>query len=742
MKKLGTFNGVFIPSFEAILGAVLFLLLPHLVGEMGMVNMLLIVVVANLITTATAFSIGDCTSSVHNIGSGGMYAVSKRSLGKAFGGSIGIQLFLAQAASIGFYAIGFATPLQELLQGIPAIAALAESMGWSILVQKQLLGSLLALLGLVSSLIGADFVVKIQFIIFLMLSVAIGGFFFSPMMGLQAGGQPIFQSMANLRGAGTAYGFFVALTTFFPAVTGIDAGVGMSGLLKTPKRSLFRGTFIAIAITFAVYAGLAIVFSFINPSMLVVDSAGNIPSMTRLFSGNIILYVILMAGVMVATGSSALSYFVTAPRTAQALVEDSILPRWMDILKKDFKKGGSEPRFATLLTFIIAMVVVWSGDVNVSSRVVGIAFLVVYGWINLVAFFERVSGNPSFRPTRKVPTFVGLAGFIGSMTIIAMDSWWLGLIVLGSQLLIFNLILRYKAKGQLEGVWWGLMFSIINWGMHRLKKIIQGTKNWRPLLSVFVFGDQLDDGLPALRLARRIADFKGMVSINVIPGKNGVDVSQLPDDARIVDVDQKEASEFIPAAAQLALPSGLSFNSVLLSADTRLHLSAIIEKLIEQGKNVMVYQHGPIPVDKAPRLDLWWKGEDNGNLMALLAYIIVKSDEETGIIPPSVRLVRRLEAGQSKSDVEAEMHELLDHNNISAELLLLEEDENSFVDVLHTVSSDASLILVGMPGKKAGQLARMFKLDKLLFERELDHFKELPPVLFVKAAGVMELMEE
>ena len=44
-----------------------------------------------------------------------MYALSKRSLGNAMGGSIGIQLYLAQAASIGFYSIGFAEPLRTLI---------------------------------------------------------------------------------------------------------------------------------------------------------------------------------------------------------------------------------------------------------------------------------------------------------------------------------------------------------------------------------------------------------------------------------------------------------------------------------------------------------------------------------------------------------------------------------------------------------------------------------------------------
>ena len=106
--KFGTFKGVFIPSTEAILGTVLFLLLPVLAADLGLIRMLIIVVLAHTVTFATMFSIADIATNLNTIGGGGMYALIKRSLGKAMGGSIGVQLFIAQAASIGFDSIVFA----------------------------------------------------------------------------------------------------------------------------------------------------------------------------------------------------------------------------------------------------------------------------------------------------------------------------------------------------------------------------------------------------------------------------------------------------------------------------------------------------------------------------------------------------------------------------------------------------------------------------------------------------------
>jgi amino acid transporter len=518
MKKFGTFNGVFIPSFEAILGAVLFLILPLQVGTMGIIPMIIIIFISNIVTTTTAFSIGDCTSNLQDVGAGGMYAVSKRSLGKAFGGSIGIQLFLAQSASIGFYAIAFATPLASILSQFEWFQGISQFYFLSYQTPDQILGIAIALIGLIAGMVGADFIVKIQFIIFLILTLAIGSFYVAPFLGIEFAGQEIFTEAPNWFGDNWNLAFIGTLVAFFPAVTGIDAGVGMSGSLKDPRKSLSKGTFIAIGITFLVYVSLAVVFGLLRPELL-VSSPGYEPEVTSIFSGNTPVYVLLIAGILFASGSSALSYFMTAPRTAQALTQDNILPGFLGFLGKDFTKKGNEPRWATLVTFAIVMVVLLNPEIEAIAAIVGIAFLVVYGWINLAAFFERISGNPSFRPTTKGHWAISLLGFLMSMGIIIAQDPLVGALIFASQLIIFLLILRFKSENKLEGVWWGLVFGFISWGLKRLNKIIQGTKNWRPMVGVFAFADSLEESAPALEIGDRISKLKGIALVNILTGK-------------------------------------------------------------------------------------------------------------------------------------------------------------------------------------------------------------------------------
>ena len=55
--RLGTFLGVFTPSMLTILGVIMYLRFGWVVGNAGLANTILIVVLANAITLATAFSV-------------------------------------------------------------------------------------------------------------------------------------------------------------------------------------------------------------------------------------------------------------------------------------------------------------------------------------------------------------------------------------------------------------------------------------------------------------------------------------------------------------------------------------------------------------------------------------------------------------------------------------------------------------------------------------------------------------
>ena len=719
MRSLGTFGGVFVPSFEAILGAVLFLVLPYLVGAAGLGRMMLVVLLANSATLATAFSIADTATNLRSVGSGGMYAISRRSLGMAFGGSIGIQLYLAQAISIGFYCIGFAEPLAELLLRVPVWERLTA--GLEPLRQRQLLATIVACIAFVAGMIGTDFISRLQLFIFIVLCIAVAALLATPLLAPTKGGAPIFSTLGRALpngGVATTIGFWAAFTIFFPAVTGIDAGVGMSGLLRNPRRALPRGTFAAIGVTLLIYVAVAVLFGRMRPDLL-QPTEGGLPSSVAIFSEAPIIRALLLVGILVATGSSALSYFVTAPRTAQALVSDNVLPRFMAFLGRDFSASGSEPRWATLLTLAIVLLVIWSGDIAFASLIVGISFLVVYGWVNLAAFFERISGNPSFRPTSKGHWLISLYGLLICVISILLFSIYVGIGVVVSQFIIFNLILRYKARNRLEGVWWGLLFRIVSWSYRRMQQIIAGSKNWRPIVGIFLFGDR--NSAEDLRMADRIGNFKGMTMVSLL-------------DAEHPDV-------VVRAVARADLPGGMEINTVMLPFDSRLNLVKTIGSLLDDQKNVLLFKSGHIALSASDRIDVWWKGEANGVLMALLSYIIAESDSAIGSPRKSIRLLRRLSEGESPHEARQELKQLMHDARLDGSIYILESEERPIHQTVREHSKDAGLMMIGMPGERVGGVARRLSLDNWLFVRQFENYDDMPPILFVKAAGTIDLLE-
>ena len=269
-----TFSGVFVPSVLAIFGAVMFLILPRVLGGIGLIGMILIVFIAHSVSISTAFSLSAIATNI-KVKGGGLYYLISRSLGTEFGGGLGIQLFLAQAVSIGFYLIAFAKGVQMILAY------------FNIAFPELYISLIFCLIFCIIAFKGARFVIKIQYVILVAIILSIFSIFLGPDISSQAMG---ITNMPQLT-------FWVAFAMFFPAVVGIDAGIGMSGDLKNPKKSLVRGTFTAIFFTLILYA------------LLTIKLAGS-ATLNQLFTDpNIIIKLALIpgfvvAGILFATSSS------------------------------------------------------------------------------------------------------------------------------------------------------------------------------------------------------------------------------------------------------------------------------------------------------------------------------------------------------------------------------------------------------------------------------------------------------
>lgn len=196
---LGTFAGVFTPSVLTILGIILFLRLGFVVGNAGLGQALIILLLANGISVLTSVSLSAIATNLKVKGGGDYYVIS-RTLGHEFGGAIGIVVFLAQSVSIAFYCLGFGEVVAYLFQT-----------EFSIL--PQIIAALAVSFLFIFAWIGADWATKFQYVVMVVLAAAILSFFIGGFIRWDA--DLLIQNWSSQQ---TTLSFWVLFAIFFPII--------------------------------------------------------------------------------------------------------------------------------------------------------------------------------------------------------------------------------------------------------------------------------------------------------------------------------------------------------------------------------------------------------------------------------------------------------------------------------------------------------------------------------------------
>ncbi|MGM5471303.1 hypothetical protein ACS386_13580 [Flavobacteriaceae bacterium LMO-SS05] len=385
---------VFLTAISTILGAVMFLRFGFAVGSVGFTGALLIIFIGHIVTISTAMALAEIATN-QKVEGGGEYFIISRSFGVNIGAAIGITLYLSQAISVAFYVIAFG-------EAFDAIKPWVESQFGYVLYDNRLftIPALLLLIWLMVTK-GADLGMKALYIVVAILGVSLVLFFLG-----STSYSEVFDSTQLFKGMGSDKGFFYVFAIIFPAFTGMTAGVGLSGDLKDPKKSIPLGTLGATVIGMIIYIFIAYkLASSASPQDLIND---------QLIMGKIALWgPIIPIGLAAATISSALGSFMVAPRTLQAIGGDKVFPnRLVNFWVSKGAKKNNEPRNATILTSIIALVFVLMGDVNAVAEIISMFFMVTYGSLCLISFMQHFAADPSYRPSFKSKWYLSLLGAI------------------------------------------------------------------------------------------------------------------------------------------------------------------------------------------------------------------------------------------------------------------------------------------------------------------------------------------
>ena len=201
-------------------------------------------------------------------------------------------------------------------------------------------------------------------------------------------------------------GFGIVFATCFPAFTGMIAGLGLSGDLRNPQRSIPLGTIAATFAGMVIYVLVAIKLGqSATPEALAADEF----IMAKISLWSSAIYV----GLGAAAFSSALGSIMVAPRTLQMLARDNVLP--IPKLNRLMEKGigeTQEPVYATSVSGIIAIVFVAIGELDFIAQILTMFFMVTYGALCAVSFLEHFASNPSYRPTFHSRWYLSLLGTV------------------------------------------------------------------------------------------------------------------------------------------------------------------------------------------------------------------------------------------------------------------------------------------------------------------------------------------
>ncbi|MCB2170677.1 MAG: amino acid permease [Deltaproteobacteria bacterium] len=627
--KLGTFAGVFTPSVLTILGIILFLRLGFVVGEAGLGRALIIIALANLISILTSLSLSAIATNLRVKGGGDYYVIS-RTLGPEFGGALGLVLFLAQSVSIAFYCIGFGEALAAI---VPAEWALSPRLAAAAAVSALF----------VLSWLGADWATRFQYVVMALLIAALASFY--------TGAFSLWDSqqvVLDLSAPAGAQPFWVVFAIFFPAVTGFTQGVSMSGDLKDPGRSIPLGTFLAVGISIVVYFSVAILFAGALPEAVLRGDATAMQRVAR-------FGILVDAGVVAATLSSAMASFLGGPRILQSLASDRIFT-YLNLFAEGVGPANN-PRRAVFLSAGIAYVTVALGNLNLIAPVVSMFFLISYGLLNYATYFEARSDSPDFRPRfRLFHPWLSLAGALGCLGVMVAVDHVASIVSIAIILAIFQYIKRTAGPSRWADSRRGYHLQQVRQHLLAAAEEPDHDRDWRPL--ILAFSRHPERRARLLRVAEWLEGRSGMTTLVTVLQGRGLRIQKQRDAAEkemakdireggfqafplVVTADDIEdgvhhlvqAAGIGPLRVNTVLTNWISEDPPNAEGFQEILFGRNLREAYRQGCHVVVMAADQakwerLTAEAAPHgfLDVWWQDDATGRLMLLLAYLMTRHE--------------------------------------------------------------------------------------------------------------------
>ena len=735
-KTFGT-TAVFFTAIATILGAILFLRFGFAVGTLGFWGVIGVVLLGHLVTIPTALAISEIATN-KRVEGGGEYFIISRSFGLNIGATIGFALFISQAISVAFYIIAFTEAFEFFFNWV------GERFGRSL--PRQVI-SIPAMIGLSVLILkkGASVGMKTLYVVVVILIASLVLFFLGDTEYSQT---HTFTLLSP--GKGEMDQFFIVFAIIFPAFTGMTAGVGLSGDLKKPSKSIPLGTILATIIGMIVYFFIIWKLSSSASLETLRDPENQLVMADIAIMGGLVIPL----GLAASTFSSAIGSILVAPRTLQALAADRSFPsRRFNIFLAKGRGENREPYNATLVTVVIAMVFVIMGDVNQVAGIISMFFMVTYGSLCLISFLHHFGSAPSYRPSFRSRWMISLLGFVASVWVMFKINT---LFALGAYLLMILLYLfvnRYhKDRKGLVSIFSNALFQL----NRRLQVYLQqtrksrGNKEWRPS-AICISKDSFERDKAFLLLNWISHKYGFGTYIHLIEdyySKASQEKSVLELDRLIMNYSSKRSHVFVDTmispsytsavaqAIQLPGISGMENNMVIFeyNRDKPDGLAAIIDNfaLVNAGNfDVCIFGSSKRTLNYKNGIHVWIRSSDyeNSHLMILLSFIIQGH--------PAWKRSEILIFDVCKKEKEEETRKSLEELVQTGRLPITSKN----IQVICEVPNSDPRALVREHSTQAGIAIIGFRAERLRHQgaKIFDGYEEMGNILFVNASSQKEI---
>ena len=724
--KFGTFIGVYVPSILMLFGVIIFLRLGWIVGNGGLYPALFIITLATMITLITTLSMSAAATNIR-VGKGGAYYMISRALGIEMGSAIGLPLFLKQSISISFCIVGFAESFHDLFPqfSLPSIGIVTLAV--------------LTLLTYVST----QFALKIQIFIFLTIIASLYSLF-------SGGGVSSESVVATAENSSPS--FWVIFAIFFPAMTGLESSVSLSGDLKNPSRSIPLGTISAVLTAYIIYMVIPFFIWHTASQQELIDDPLIMQHIAKFES-------LIILGIWGATLSSAIGGLLGAPRTLQALAEDKIVPRF---LAKEFGPF-KEPRIATAITVFLALIGVWFGSIDLIAPLLTMICLICYATLNLATGLEALMANPSWRPVFPLHwavSFIGTGLCIMAMLMINSGAAILAVLVVVG---IYSILKQKQLNSRWEDIHYGILMFFSRFVLYRLARQEPSSRSWRPNFLVFT-GRPSEVSNEILSFATAITQTKGFLTIaSVLPKVHIPHEQMLEMHENIKTLLKQHRIEALVCLNQAkSTTSGmkgvilhyglgpLTPNTIVCGGASQEENLAnyleVIKLAHEQGRNVVIIndeqkKHSSTALRSKMKGDIhvWWDNSSprNTELMLVLAYMLRKDPVWK---PTGICLMGLVANEQGRQQKEEEFNELIKRNRlkIKTQVFVSADSNQNDLTLVKNFSSQAAMIFLSMRAPMVGEnleeYARYFQT--LPYKSQA-----FPPVALVMSAEQTNLQE-